>query len=131
MVGCAQHILELCVEHAKARKQFGRPLGSFQAVQHFCADLLRNVEGARYLLYRAAWKMQEGCESAADVAMAKAHAGQACLAVARRAHQLLGAISFCEEHPLHLFHKRILAASLDFGDPAHHLETVATAIGLQ
>jgi len=131
MVGCAQHILELCVEHAKARKQFGRPLGSFQAIQHSCADLLRNVEGARYLLYRAAWKMQEGREAAADVAMAKAYAGQACQAVARRAHQLLGAISFCEEHPLHLFHKRILAAALDFGDPTHHLETVATAIGLQ
>jgi len=131
MVGCAQHILELCVEHAKARRQFGRPLGSFQAIQHSCADLLRNVEGARYLLYRAAWKMQESREATADVAMAKAYAGQACQAVARRAHQLLGAISFCEEHPLHLFHKRILAASLDFGDPAHHLETVATAIGLQ
>ena len=131
MVGCAQHILELCVEHAKARKQFGRPLGSFQAVQHSCADLLRNVEGARYLLYRAAWKMQESREATADVAMAKAYAGQACQAVARRAHQLLGAISFCEEHPLHLFHKRILAAALDFGDPTHHLETVATAIGLQ
>jgi len=75
--------------------------------------------------------MQEGREGAADVAMAKAYAGQACQAVARRAHQLLGAISFCEEHPLHLFHKRILAATLDFGDPTHHLETVATAIGLQ
>jgi len=131
MVGCAQHILELCVEHARARKQFGRPLGSFQAVQHSCADLLRNVESARYLLYRAAWEMQEGREGAAEVAMAKAYAGQACQAVARRAHQLLGAISFCEEHPLHLFHKRILAASLDFGDPTHHLETVATSIGLQ
>ncbi len=131
MVGCAQRILELCVDHAKARKQFGRPLGSFQAVQHSCADLLRDVEGARYLLYRAAWKMQEGREGAVDVAMAKAYAGQACQAVARRAHQLLGAISFCEEHPLHLFHKRILAATLDFGDPTHHLETVATAIGLQ
>jgi len=131
MVGCAQHILELCVEHAKARKQFGRPLGSFQAIQHSCADLLRNVEGARYLLYHAAWKMQEGRESAAEVAMAKAHAGQACQAVARRAHQLLGAISFCEEHPLHLFHKRILAAALDFGDATHHLETVASAIGLR
>jgi alkylation response protein AidB-like acyl-CoA dehydrogenase len=131
MVGCAQHILELCVEHARARKQFGRPLGSFQAVQHSCADLLRDVEGARYLLYRAAWEVQEGREGAVDVAMAKAFAGQACQAVARRAHQLLGAISFCEEHPLHLFHKRILAASLDFGDPTHHLETVATSIGLQ
>lgn len=130
MVGCAQRILELCVEHAKARKQFGRPLGSFQAVQHACADLLRDVETARCLLHSAAWTMDQGRECAADVAMAKSYAGRASQAVARRAHQLLGAISFCEEHPLHLFHKRILAAGLDFGDPSHHLETVASAMGL-
>jgi 3-oxocholest-4-en-26-oyl-CoA dehydrogenase beta subunit len=130
MVGCAQRILELCVEHAKGRKQFGRPLGSFQAVQHALADLLRDVETARCLVHSAAWRKQEGLPCAADVAMAKAYAGRTSQAVARKAHQLLGAISFCEEHPLHLFHKRILAAGLDFGDPAHHLETVASAIGL-
>jgi alkylation response protein AidB-like acyl-CoA dehydrogenase len=130
MVGCAQRILELCVEHAKGRRQFGRPLGSFQAVQHACADLLRDVETARCLLHSAAWRMQEGLPCATDVAMAKAYAGRTSQAVARKAHQLLGAISFCEEHPLHLFHKRILAAGLEFGDPAHHLETVASAIGL-
>ena len=130
MVGCAQRILELCVEHAKARKQFGRPLGSFQAVQHACADLLRDVDTARCLLHGAAWKMDQGRECAADVAMAKSYAARISQAVARRAHQLLGAISFCEEHPLHLFHKRILAAGLDFGDPSHHLETIASAMGL-
>src|SRR5438874_1579045 len=102
MVGCAQRILELCVEHAKGRRQFGRPLGSFQAVQHACADLLRDVETARGLLHSAAWRKQEGLSCATDVAMAKAYAGRTSQAVARKAHQLLGAISFCEEHPLHL-----------------------------
>ena len=130
MVGCAQRILELCVDHAKTRRQFGRPLGSFQAIQHACADLLRDVETSRYLVYSAAWKMEQGQECAADVAMAKAYAGRTSQAVARKAHQLLGAISFCEEHSLHLFHKRILAAGLDFGDPSHHLETVASSMGL-
>ena len=130
MVGCAQRILELCVDHAKARRQFGRPLGSFQAIQHASADLLRDVETARCLLHSAAWRMQEGRPCATDVAMAKAYAGRAAQSVARKAHQLLGAISFCEEHPLHLFHKRILAAGLDLGDPAHHLEIVASAMGL-
>jgi alkylation response protein AidB-like acyl-CoA dehydrogenase len=130
MVGCAQRILELCVDHAKARKQFGRPLGSFQAVQHACADLLRDVETARCLLHSAAWRMQEGLPCATDVAMAKAYAGRTSQAVARKAHQLLGAISFCAEHPLHLFHKRILAAGLDLGGPEQHLETVASAMGL-
>jgi len=63
-------------------------------------------------------------------AMAKAYAGEACLAVARRGHQIFGAIGYCDEHPLHRLHKRILAASLDCGDAALHLETVARAIGL-
>ena len=130
LVGCAQHILELCVEHTKGRKQFGRPLGSFQAVQHACADLLRDVETARGLVHHAAWALDEGRPGAGDVAMAKAYAGRISQAVARKAHQLLGAIGFCEEHPLHLFHKRILAAGLDFGDQSHHLEIVASAMGL-
>jgi alkylation response protein AidB-like acyl-CoA dehydrogenase len=130
MVGCAQRILELCVEYARVRVQSGRPIGSFQAIQHRCADLLRDVEGARYAVYAAAWKLQEGRDCAADVATAKAWSGEACLRVARAGHQILGAIGYCEEHPLHLFHKRILAASLDFGDAALHLETVARRIGL-
>jgi alkylation response protein AidB-like acyl-CoA dehydrogenase len=130
MLGGAQRILDLCVDYAKVRVQSGRPIGSFQAIQHACADLVRHVEGTRYLLRSAAWKMQSGLPCAADVAMAKSFAGEACLAVARRGHQILGAISFCEEHPLHLLHKRIHAASLDYGDAPLHLETVARAIGL-
>lgn len=130
MVGCAQRILDICVEYAKGREQSGRPIGAFQAIQHHCADLLRNVEGSRYLLYQAAWKLDDGLAAATDVAMAKAHISDACLAVARKGHQILGAIGYCEEHPLHLFHKRIQAAGLDFGDAACHLEAIAGAIGL-
>jgi alkylation response protein AidB-like acyl-CoA dehydrogenase len=74
--------------------------------------------------------VSEGRPAEADVALAKAYAGEACLAVARRGHQIFGAISYCEEHPLHLVHKRIQAAGLEFGDSFHHLETIARAIGL-
>jgi alkylation response protein AidB-like acyl-CoA dehydrogenase len=130
MVGAAAHVLDVCVEHARTRVQSGRPIGAFQAIQHHLADMLRHVDAARFLLYRAAWQMQERRSSATDVAMAKAYAGDACLAVARRGHQVLGAIGYCEEHPMHLFHKRIHAASLDCGDAALHLETVARGIGL-
>jgi alkylation response protein AidB-like acyl-CoA dehydrogenase len=137
MVGAAQRILELTVEHAKTRVQGGRPIGAHQAIQHACADLVRDVDCARGLLRVAAWKLtamggqgSDGRGTSADVAMAKAYAGEACLAVARRGHQIFGAISYCEEHPMHLFHKRIQAASIDFGDAALHLETVARAIGL-
>jgi alkylation response protein AidB-like acyl-CoA dehydrogenase len=135
MVGCAQRILELAVDYAKVRVQSGRPIGSFQAIQHACADLLRNVESARALVQHAAWTVARGADagaaSAAAVATAKAFAGDRCLEVARKAHQIFGAIGYCEEHPLHLLHKRIQAASLDFGDRATHLETVARAIGLR
>jgi len=130
MVGAAQHVLELAVEHAKTRVQGGRPIGGYQAIQHACADLVRDVDASRGLLYAAAWKLSEGLPAAADVAMAKAYAGEACLTVARRGHQIFGAIGYCEEHPLHLLHKRIHAASLDCGDTAAHLETVARVIGL-
>jgi alkylation response protein AidB-like acyl-CoA dehydrogenase len=130
MVGSAQRILELAVEHARVRVQSGRPIGAFQAIQHACADLFRDVEGARWIAYQAAWKVEQGPDAGAGVAMAKAHAAEACLRVARRAHQIMGAIGYCEEHPLHLLHKRILAASLDGGDATAHLDTVADAIGL-
>ena len=131
MVGCAQRILELAVEHAKTRVQGGRPIGGYQAIQHACADLVRDVDAARGLLYAAAWKLSEGDDATADVAMAKAYASEACLSVARRGHQIFGAIGYCDEHALHRFHKRILAATLDCGDAAEHLETVARAIGLE
>jgi alkylation response protein AidB-like acyl-CoA dehydrogenase len=131
MVGAAQRVLELAVDYAKVRVQSGRPIGSFQAIQHHCADLLRNVETARVLLHHATGKTDDGDDDAGTaVAAAKAYAGEACLAVARTAHQIFGAIGYCEEHPLHLFHKRIHAASIDFGDRIGHLEKVARSIGL-
>ncbi len=130
MVGGAQRVLDLVVEHARTRVQGGRPIGAYQAIQHACADLVRDVDTARGLLYLAAWKAAEGLPAGSDVAMAKAHAAEACLTVARRGHQIFGAIGYCEEHPLHLIHKRIQAAALDCGDAPYHLETVARAIGL-
>jgi alkylation response protein AidB-like acyl-CoA dehydrogenase len=130
MVGAAQRVLELAVEHAKTRVQGGRPIGGYQAIQHACADLVRDVDASRGLLYSAAWKVEADVPATVDIAMAKAYAGQACLAAARRGHQIFGAIGYCDEHPLHRLHKRILAASLDCGDAALHLETVARSIGL-
>jgi alkylation response protein AidB-like acyl-CoA dehydrogenase len=132
MVGAARRILDLVVAHAKTRVQGGRPIGAYQAIQHACADLVRDVDCARGLLHVAAWQASTSTRSAptTDIAMAKAYAAEACLAVARRGHQIFGAISYCEEHPMHLLHKRIHAASLDCGDAALHLETVARAIGL-
>ena len=131
MAGAAQRVLELCVEHARVRVQGGRPIGSHQAIQHACADLYRDVESARWLTWEAEWALASGRPDAdATVAAAKAHGAEAALRVARRGHQIMGAIGYSEEHPLHLLHKRILAASQDMGDAALHLETLARAIGL-
>jgi alkylation response protein AidB-like acyl-CoA dehydrogenase len=131
MVGAAQRVLELCVEHARVRVQGGRPIGGYQAVQHACADLYRDVESARWLTWEAGWKLESRRPDAdSAVATAKAYCAETALRVARRGHQVMGAIGYCEEHPLHLFHKRILAAGLDAGDAALHLETVAKSIGL-
>jgi len=132
MVGAAQRVLELCVEHARGRVQGGRPIGSYQAVQHACADLFRDVESARWLTWEAEWELAAGRPDApAAVAAARLHGAEAALRVARRGHQIMGAIGYCEEHPLHLLHKRILAASVEAGDADLHLETVAKAIGLR
>lgn len=131
MVGAAGRVLELCLEHARVRVQGGRPIGSYQAIQHACADLFRDVESARWLVWETAWRLESGRpEADAAVAAAKAYCAEATLRVARRGHQVMGAIGYCEEHPLHLLHKRILAAGLDMGDTALHVETVAKAIGL-
>lgn len=131
MAGAAQRVLELCVEHARVRVQGGRPIGGYQAIQHACADLFRDVESARWLMWEAAWKLESGRPDAdTAIAASKAYSAEACLRVARRGHQIMGAIGYSEEHPLHLFHKRILAAGLDAGDATPHLETVARSIGL-
>ncbi|HET9854994.1 MAG TPA: acyl-CoA dehydrogenase family protein [Methylomirabilota bacterium] len=131
MVGAAQRVLELCVEHARVRAQGGRPIGGYQAIQHACADLFRDVESARWLTWHAEWGVAAGrADADTAVAAAKTYCGEAALRVARRGHQIMGAIGYSEEHPLHLFHKRILAAGLDAGDATLHLETVAKSIGL-
>jgi 3-oxocholest-4-en-26-oyl-CoA dehydrogenase beta subunit len=131
MAGAAQRVLELCIEHARVRVQGGRPIGAHQAIQHACADSYRDVESAHWLTWEAEWTLATGRSDAdAAVAAAKVYAGEAALRVARRAHQIMGAIGYSEEHPLHLFHKRILAASLDAGDATQHLDAVARSIGL-
>lgn len=131
MVGAAQRVLELCVEHARMRVQGGRPIGGHQAIQHACADLYRDVESARWLTWEAEWTLATGRPDAdSAVAAAKAYVAEASLRVARRGHQIMGAIGYCEEHPLHLFHKRILAAALDAGDSTLHLDAVAKSLGL-
>ncbi|MBN1613582.1 MAG: acyl-CoA dehydrogenase family protein, partial [Deltaproteobacteria bacterium] len=130
LVGHSQAALEMAVSYAKERIQFGRPIGSFQAIQHYCANMLTDVDGARYITYEAAWMISEGLEAAKLAAMAKAWVGDAARRVTLLAHQIFGAVGFTMELDLHLYYRRALAGSQAFGDSDYQREIVAQAIGL-
>jgi hypothetical protein len=108
-VGIASKALELAVEYAKTREQFGRPIGVYQAVSHRLADTFVETELARSLAYWAAWSVAEGDEQAAvAVAAAKAYCGDAAVAACERSIQVHGGIGFTWEHVLHEYYKRAL-----------------------
>ena len=130
MVGGSQQVLDMTVEYAQQRVQFGRPIGSFQAVQHHCANMATDVEGTRYITYQAAWRLSEGLPSETEVATAKAWVSEAYQRVCALGHQCHGAIGFTKEHNMQLYSRRAKAAELAFGDADLHLEKVADAIGL-
>jgi alkylation response protein AidB-like acyl-CoA dehydrogenase len=130
LVGCIQTAFDRTVAYAKERKQFGRPIGSFQAVQHHCANMVVDVDGSRFITYQAAWKIFKGIPASMDVAMAKAWTSSASRRVTSLAHQIHGAISFTEEYDLHLYYRRAKAAEVAFGDTEYHLERVAQALAL-
>ena len=130
-VGVAQRTMEMAVEYAKDRKQFGRPIGSYQAVAHRCAQMLLEVEGARSLTYWAAWAIDHEPASAARAAsMAKAYASDAGFRVTASALQVHGGIGFTWEHDLHFFLKRAKANAHAFGDARWHRERVAELSGV-
>ena len=130
MSGGGQKVLDITVDYVKQRTQFGRPIGSFQAIQHHCANMATDVEGSRYITYQAAWRLSEGLPAKREVAMAKAWVSDAYRRVCALGHQSHGAIGFTKEHNMQLFSRRAKAAELAFGDSDYHLDAVAHAIGL-
>lgn len=130
MVGAAQRVLDMTVGYAREREQFGRPIGSFQAVQHHCADMSIDVLGSRFIAYEAIWLLSAGRDAAEEVSMAKAWVSEAYERVCALGHQVHGAIGFTEEHDLHLFSRHAMAASLAFGDGDLHFEVLADRLGL-
>ena len=128
-VGVAQRVLELGIEHARTREQFGKPIGVYQAVSHALANTYGDVELARSLAYWAAWCVAEGDESAqVAAAAAKAFATEAAVTACERSIQVHGGTGFTWEHPLHRFYKRALWLE-GFGDrPAQLRAEVADAV---
>jgi alkylation response protein AidB-like acyl-CoA dehydrogenase len=131
LAGTAQRVLELSVEYAGVRQQFGRPIGTYQAVSHRCADMLVMVESARSLAYHAAWALDNDVpEAPLAAAMAKAYAGDAAVAVAGSGLQVHGGIGFTWEHDIHLYLKRAKWGQATLGDATHHRERVAQLLEL-
>ena len=130
MVGNIQQVLEMTVDYAKERKQFDRPIGSFQIIQHYCADMAIDIDGARFSTYQAAWMLSEGLPCTKEVAIAKAWIGEASQRVVALAHQIHGAIGVTKEHDLHFYTRRAKAAELAFGDADFYREIVAKEMGL-
>ncbi len=129
-IGGIQQVLEMTVDYAKERKQFNRPIGSFQIIQHYCANMATDVDGTRLSAYHAAWMLTEGIPCRKEVAIAKAWVGDACQRSLALAHQIHGAIGITMDHDLQLYTRRLKAATTTFGDGDFHREIVAQEMGL-
>jgi alkylation response protein AidB-like acyl-CoA dehydrogenase len=129
MVGGMQWVLDASVEYAKTRKQFGKPIGQFQAVQHHCANILLMTESARSAVYYAAWVMGNEPESAPlAVSMAKAYASDAYREVGNLGIQVHGGLGFTWDENIHFYYKRAKASELIFGDATFHRERIARLV---
>jgi len=120
-----QRVLEISVEYAKTRKQFGKPIGQFQAVQHKCADMLLMVESLRSAAYYAAYAIDHGLEEARlAVSIAKSYASEAYREAGNHGIQIHGGMGFTWESDLHLYYRRAKASEILFGDAAWHRERI-------
>jgi len=131
MIGGAQFVLDMSVEYAKVRVQFGRPIGSFQAIKHKCADMLLEVESGKSAAYYAAWAAAEDNEELPVVAaLAKAYISDAYFHCAAENIQIHGGIGFTWEHDAHLYFKRAKSSEIFLGDATYHRELLAQRIGI-
>ena len=130
-VGGAQRCLDMSVEYAKERVQFGRPIGSFQAIKHKCADMMVEVESARSASYYAGWAAAEDAEDLpVAAALAKAFCSDTYFRCAAQSVQIHGGVGFTWEYDVHLYFKRAKSAEILFGSPVYHRERVAQRMGL-
>ncbi|MCS6805640.1 MAG: acyl-CoA dehydrogenase family protein [Acidobacteriota bacterium] len=131
MVGGAQAALDMAVNYSKSRIQFGRPIGSFQSLQHRCADMLLLTESARSAVYAAAWvASQDANDLSLQASIAKSYTNDAYRYVTGECIQIHGGMGFTWEHDAHLYLKRAKADEVTFGDAAFHRERIAKLIGL-
>ena len=129
-VGGAQRVMEMTVDYAKQRVQFGRPIGSFQAVQHACADMVNAIDSARLATYQAITRLEDGIPAEREIALAKVLTNHAYKWTTLQAQQIHGGIGFMEEYDLQLWTRRAKVAELKYGTSSLHRETFAASMGL-
>ena len=130
MVGHMQQALEMATSYAKERQQFGRPIGSFQAIQHHCANMLIDTDAARFITYEAAWRLSQNLPASKEVSIAKAFVSEASRRVTLLGHSIFGAIGFTKDHDMQLYYRRSKAAALNYGNTVYHHELVAQELKL-
>jgi len=130
MDGASQMALKFAVDYAKERVQFSKLIGTFQAVQFHCANMLTYADTIHFMTCHAAWKIAEGLPFEEEASMCKAWVSQSHRKLVGLSHQVLGGVAFMEEHDLQLYFRRAKAAELAFGDASFHRERVAQAMGL-
>jgi alkylation response protein AidB-like acyl-CoA dehydrogenase len=129
LLGVSARMIEMGAAYAKERVQFGKPVGSYQAVKHLLANALVRLEFARPAVYRAAWSVANDVpERSRDVSMAKALASEAALGAAKASLQVHGAIGYTEEHDLHIWLKRARSVASSWGTASWHRERVAARV---
>tara|TARA_B100000745_G_scaffold168956_1_gene110537 strand:- start:447 stop:1622 length:1176 start_codon:yes stop_codon:yes gene_type:complete len=128
MVGATRKDAEMAIEYAKNRAAFGRPIGSFQSIQHLCADMTLWVDGAQMLTYEALWKMDEGLPFAVEISQAKSFCNDKCEAVVRSSQVIHGGIGFMMEFDLHLWFRRVTSWTMRLGTSFEHRSKIAKAL---
>ena len=128
MVGATRKDAELAIEYSKNRVAFGRPIGSFQSIQHLCADMTLWVDGAQLLTYEALWKLDQGLPATVEVSQAKSFCNEKCEAAVRTSQTIHGGIGFMMEFDLHLWYRRVSAWTMRLGTSFEHRERVARAL---
>ena len=121
----------MTVEYVKQRKQFGHPVGSYQAIQHHCANMLINLDTAKFVVYEAAWLISMNKPHSKEVAMAKICASESSNEIARLGHQCHGGVGVIEDHDLPIYSRIIKQGTLIFGSTDCYAETLAQEIGIQ
>ncbi len=129
-VGVLQKVLEMTLDYAKERKQFDRPIGAFQVIQHYMADMMTYVDGTRFVSYQAAWRMNKGLPAIRETAIAKAWSAESYEWCITKSHQIFGAIGVTIDHDLHFYTTRGKTSQLSYGNADFWREPVAKSMGM-